>query len=311
MNNIKQNKKKIIFKENNFILVQNNKNLIEINNGLIKINSINGRQELNINGIFLNHKIFIKLDSKLENKSNLIFKIPELDISIKVFFETNDKSSDVNGLVNFKVLNNYLQFNFAKDNTIKISNGFIRNKLINSLFKGDVAFDPSFLVKLDVELTTLNMEKLFPIIQKKYFSNDTSGLALIKKINGSFNFKSEFDGDVVFENGTILFKNFRVGKDNSLNFDAKINEFGKKGKIQFNLLKRIQYKRSSSKQIRISGFIIPSSSEIIFEKMSLDNNDYSAEEIENYKKKFENEVIQDSLKNIFNDSKLNQYFKIF
>jgi len=311
LNNIKQNKKKIFFKENNLILVYNYKSLFEINNSLIKINSFNDHQKLNINGIFLNHKIFIKLDRKLGNKSNLILKIPELDISTKVFFENNDNSNNVNGLVNFEVLNNHLQFNFTKNNNIKISDGFIRNNLINSSFEGDIIFKPSFFLKLDFEPTILNMQKLFSIIKKKYFSDDISGLALIKKINGFFNFKSKFEGNVSFENGKILFTNFKIGNDNSLYFDAEITEFGKKGKIQFNLLKTIQYKRSYSKQIKISGFIIPSNSKVFFEKMSLDNNDYSAEKIKNYEKKFENEVIQNSLKNIFSDSKLNQYFKNF
>jgi len=309
LNSIEKNKKKIFFKENNLILVQNNKSLIEINNSLIKINFINGHQELNINGIFLNHKILIKLDSKLENKSNLILEIPGLDILTKVSFETSDTSSIINGLVNFKVLNNYLQFNFTKVDTIKTSNGFFRNNLINLFFEGDIIFNPSFFVKLDLKPTILNMEKLFPIIQKKYFSDDIGGLALIKKINGSFKFKSKFDGVTTFENGKISFKNFKTGNNKSLYFDAEISEFGKKGKIQFNLLKTIQYKRGSSKQIKILGFIIPSNSKIIFEKMSLDNNEYSTEEIKNYEKQFANEVIQNSLKNIFNDSKLNQYFK--
>jgi len=155
------------------------------------------------------------------------------------------------------------------------------------------------------------MEKLFPIIQKKYFSNDTSGLALIKKINGSFNFKSEFDGDVVFDNGTILFKNFRVGKDNFLNFDAKINEFGKKGKIQFSLLKNIEYKRNSTKELKISGFMIPSSSKVTFEKILLDKEIFTAEKIKNYEQKFKREVVNNSLSNIFNEKKIKNFFKIF
>ena len=311
LKNTKQNIKKIFFKDNNLIFIQNNKSLFEINNSLIKINLVNAQQELSINGIFLNHKIFIKLERTLESKNNLIFKIPELDILTKIFFENNVNFDKINGLANFEILNNYLRFNFVKDVSIKISNGFFRNSLINSSLEGHITFKPNFLVKLNFESTILNMEKLFPIIQKKYFLNDVNGLALIKKINGSFNFKSEFDGDVVFENGTILFKNFRVGKDNSLNFDAKINEFGKKGKIQFNLLKTIQQIESSSKQIKISGFIIPSNSRVIFEKMALDDKNYSDENIKTYEKKFENEVVQNSLKNIFNNSKLNRYFKNF
>jgi len=311
LNYFKKNKQKIFFKENNLILVQNNKDLFEINDSIIKVISANNQQQLIINGIFLNHKITFLLDSKLENKSNITFKIPELDISSSIFLENKDNFSSFNGLVNFEVLNNFFQIIFTKDKNIKINKGYIRNNLINSSFEGDIAFKPNFFLNLDFEPTILNIEKLFPIIQKKFFSDDPSGLEIIKKINGSFNFKTKFEGNVIFENGEILFKNFKIGKNNSLFFDAKIFEFGKKGKIQFNLFKIIQYKKNFLKELKISGFIIPSVSKVTFEKMSLNNEDYAAKKIKNYEKKFENEVIQNLLSNIFNDSKMSDFFKNF
>ena len=311
LNYFKKNKQKIFFKENNLILVQNNKDLFEINDSIIKVISANNQQQLTINGIFLNHKITFLLDSKLENKSNITFKIPELDISSSIFLENKDNFSSFNGLVNFEVLNNFFQIIFTKDKNIKINKGYIRNNLINSSFEGDIAFKPNFFLNLDFEPTILNIEKLFSIIQKKFFSDDPSGLEIIKKINGSFNFKTKFEGNVIFENGEILFKNFKIGKNNSLFFDAKIFEFGKKGKIQFNLFKIIQYKKNFPKELKISGFIIPSVSKVTFEKMLLNNKDYAAEKIKNYEKKFENEVIQNLLSNIFNDSKMSDFFKNF
>ena len=311
LNYFKKNKQKIFFKENNLILVQNNKDLFEINDSIIKVISANNQQQLTINGIFLNHKITFLLDSKLENKSNITFKIPELDISSSIFLENKDNFSSFNGLVNFEVLNNFFQIIFTKDKNIKINKGYIRNNLINSSFEGDITFKPNFFLNLDFEPTILNIEKLFPIIQKKFFSDDPSGLEIIKKINGSFNFKTKFEGNVIFENGEILFKNFKIGKNNSLFFDAKIFEFGKKGKIQFNLFKIIQYKKNFPKELKISGFIIPSVSKVTFEKMLLNNKDYAAEKIKNYEKKFENEVIQNLLSNIFNDSKMSDFFKNF
>ena len=311
LNYFKKNKQKIFFKENNLILVQNNKDLFEINDSIIKVISANNQQQLIINGIFLNHKITFLLDSKLENKSNITFKIPELDISSSIFLENKDNFSSFNGLVNFEVLNNFFQIIFTKDKNIKINKGYIRNNLINSSFEGDIAFKPNFFLNLDFEPTILNIEKLFSIIQKKFFSDDPSGLEIIKKINGSFSFKTKFEGSVIFENGEILFKNFKIGKNNSLFFDAKIFKFGKKGKIQFNLFKIIQYKKNFPKELKISGFIIPSVSKVTFEKMSLNNEDYAAKKIKNYEKKFENEVIQNLLSNIFNDSKMSDFFKNF
>ena len=50
------------------------------------------------------------------------------------------------------------------------------------------------------------------------------------------------------KNGEILFEDFKVGKKKSISFNAKIDEIGKKGKIQFNLIKTQRYKKNLSKK---------------------------------------------------------------
>jgi hypothetical protein len=310
-NYLKKNKQKISFKENNIILTKNNKYLFEINDSITEISSNNNQQQLSINGIFLTHKIIFLLNNQLEDGINIEIKIPKLDILSNIFFRNKDSFGIFNGFINLEVLNNFFQFNFTKEKNIKINKGFIRNNIINSSFEGEITLQPNFFVDLNFEPIILNIEKLFPVIQKKYFSDNFDKLELIKKINGFFTFKKMFSGNISFENGEILFKDFKIGLNNSIFFDAKISEFGKKGKIHFNILKTFKYKKNSPKELAISGFIVPSISKVVFEKLVFDKEDYKKEKIKNYEEKFMIEVVQKSLSNIFNNSKMNNFFNNF
>ena len=305
---INKSKKEITFKENNITFYQNNNFFFKISNAIIKINPSKKKKELNIKGFFLDNKISIKLNSTLKNKNNLTLKIPGLDIVAKVFFEKNDASNQ-NGFFNLEVFNNFLKFSFVKEDNIKLSNGFIRTKLTNTSFRGEIDFKPIFFSTLYFETANLDMKKLFLVIQKFFFSERVNNLSLLKKINGIFNFKSNFEGSIINRNGEILFKDFIVGKKKSLYFDAKIIEFGKKGNIQFNLKKKVKYRRDLSKNIEITGILIPSNSKIIFKNFLIDGNKITGERMKEYENKFKDELIQDSISNIFNESKIEKYFK--
>jgi len=59
----------------------------------------------------------------------------------------------------------------------------------------------------------------------------------------------------------------------------------------------------------VIGFLIPSSSRIIFENFFLNGKKVSSEESAKYQNRIEDELIQNSLGNIFNESKMDKYFK--
>ena len=79
-----------------------------------------------------------------------------------------------------------------------------------------------------------------------------------------FKFESKFQGRVITENGEITFKDFKIGKNFSINFNAKITEFGERGKIQFNVTKTFQHKTNLSNMIEIKGYIIPANEKVVF-----------------------------------------------
>ena len=162
-----------------------------------------------------------------------------------------------------------------------------------------------------MEPSKFKIQKLFSIIQKIYFSENPSGLEIIKKINGFLSFKSIFEGNIIFENREILFQNFKTKEANPIFFDAKITEFGKKGKVQFSLHKSIKHKNNSNKELKILGFIIPYLSKVTFEKISLGNESLVRKKIKNYEEKFNNEVVNNSLGNIFINSKTNNFITNF
>mgnify|MGYP006095746297 CR=1 FL=1 len=310
-NYFKENKKKISFKKNNIFLLQNNKKLFEINDSEIQINSKSRNPQLSINGFLLNHNFSFLLKNETKNNSSITLKIPELDISANIIIESKDNFRTFAGLLNLEVLNNFFRFNFIKDKNIIIKKAFVRNNLVNSSFEGEVFFKPHFFFSLDVEPAVINVKKIFSIIQKKYFFKDAVESEIVKKLNGSLNFITKFDGNIIFENRQILFQNFKVGKNNSIFFNAIISDLGKKGKIQFNLSKNIQDKENLTKELKISGFIIPYTSNVTFEKILLGEKILKAEETKQYEKKFKNEVVDNSLSNILNKSKINNFFKNF
>ena len=310
-NYIKQNKKKIIFKKNKIVILKNKKKLFEVSDSQVKINTTNDLQQLNIKGFFFNHKITFVLKDESEGKTKIVFKIPELDISSNITIDNKDKLQLYRGLVNIEVLNNFFQFNFSKEQNIKIKEGFLRSSLINSLIAGDLSFKPYFSFDLNIQPSTLNIEKLIPILQKKYFLEDLRKTEFINKIDGSLNFRKMFTGSIVFKNTEIFFQNFKVGKVNPIFFDANISQFGPKGKVQFNLNTSIQYKKKVARNLKISGYVTPSTSKITFSKIIFDEENFTEKKINNYEKKFKNEVIDGSLSNIFNEKKIKNFFKNF
>ena len=303
-----KNIKEINFNKNSLIFLQENKVFLKISDASIQIQHASNKKQLNINGNFLNNKIFIKFDNTLKNKNNLSLEIPGLDILTEIFLEKNN-FGEINGFLNLEVHNNFLKFNFIKEDGVKIKNGFIRSKIVNSSLEGKIIFKPNFFLLLNFKPSNLNIEKLLLVVKKNYFSDDINNLSLIKKINGIFNFNSTFKGKITNRNGEILLENFQVGSNQPLFFSAKIAEFGKKGKVYFNLAKIVKHKKGLFKKIEIIGFLIPSNSKVVFQKFVLDGRELSTKETEVHQNKFIDDVVRGSLSNIFNEGKINKFLK--
>ena len=82
-------------------------------------------------------------------------------------------------------------------------------------------------------------------------------------------------------------------------------------KIEFNLASKVQNKNIDVKNIKISGYIIPSTLKVNFEEIIFDNNAFTEKKIKNYEEKFKYEVINNSLSNVFNEQKIRNFLKAF
>ena len=91
--------------------------------------------------------------------------------------------------------------------------------------------------------------------------------------------------------------------------NTQVNEYGKKGKIRFQLTKKLNNKDNVTNNIEIIGYLIPFESKIIFYQISLDNVEYSIDQVEELETKFNKEVIEKSLDNLFEKAKLDNFFK--
>jgi hypothetical protein len=63
------------------------------------------------------------------------------------------------------------------------------------------------------------------------------------------------------------------------------------------------------KKIEIAGFLTPSNSKAIFKKFVLNGSVLSIKKTKEYQNKFRDEIVQDSLLNIFNEKKINKFLK--
>ena len=310
INFLKKNNKKIIFEKNQLYLTQENEDLIVINNSRIQLNSDNLKKELVLNGLFLDNKINLSLTNLSDKKNNLILKIPSLDINANVVFEKNNQTNVYDGTINIQVLNNLLFFKFFKDKSFNIEQGYIRNDLINSSILGDIILKPNFFINLTLEPNYLKIKKIFNLTNMSFFKEDyLNNIEMLKKINGSVSIKQILNGEIIFENNQIILKNFYNEADNNYIINAQINEYGKKGKIRFQLTKKLNNKDNATNNIEIIGYLIPFESKIIFNQISLDNVEYSIDQVEELETKFNKEVIEKSLDNLFEKAKLDNFFK--
>jgi len=306
---IKKNPKKIKFKKNTFIFLKDNNKLFELNSSLSEIKNENNIQELNLSGLFLNHKASFILENKLDDKTKIKLNIPKLDISTSILLKNNDGFKDFTGLVNFEILNNFFQFNLIKKENIIIKRGFVRSDLINSSFEGELSFNPYFLFNLDLAPSSLKIREIIHIVQNKFFSNNIQSLEIIKKINGSLNFKNKINGHIILKNNEINFKNFKTGEDNLILFDAKLSKFAKGGVLNFNV--KVQSKKKSAKDIKILGTLIVSSAKVAFKEVIIDKQVFEEKKIKYYEEEFQNKVINESLSNIFDNKKIENYLQNF
>jgi len=228
---------------------------LEIKNSKIKISKEfpklkleNIKVFLNIKGLYKPEKILLKKikfgGNLLGNDINgyyfprkniniLYFKLKNLGIESKVFFDNKKKLTKPSGIMKLDILDNNLFFNFDYNKSLKLSESSIKNKNLKAELNGYLQFDPFFYFKINTDIKRINYDK-FNLKKIKHL--------LIKEISDK-----KLNGELVINNVTkkiigkertnklslnLLFNNGDIISDNSfikfLNFDVKLKFYLKK-----------------------------------------------------------------------------------
>ncbi len=315
INIINKNQKKINFTKSKFNFIGKEKKLFEISDVDLVIKKKNSEDIFNLSGFLLQKKIFINFSHKGNKNNNLSLKLPDIDSSIKIFFQNNEnKNRIVSGLTNLEVLNNFFQFDFTVNDRLEIANGFVRNKSVNSSVKGYLNFDPNFYFDLHLEPNMFNVKNIFQFSLEQYLLPNMKSLKFAKKLNGKLDlkFKDLFQGEVLFENGSISLKNFLINKKNEfIKLETSIEDLNSTKKVVFDFQKKLNGKKNREEMFNIKGQIIPVKNKVVLKKIFLNNKELSKEKIKFYEKKFNEQIVDKNLVNIFNSRKFNRFFKNF
>ena len=228
---------------------------LEIKNSKIKISKEfpklkleNIKVFLNIKGLYKPEKILLKKikfgGNLLGNDINgyyfprkniniLYFKLKNLGIESKVFFDNKKKLTKPSGIMKLDILDNNLFFNFDYNKSLKLSESSIKNKNLKAELNGYLQFDPFFYFKINTEIKRINydkfnLKKIKHLLIKEISDKKLNGELVInnvtKKIIGKER-TNKLSLNLLFNNGDIISNNSFI---KFLNFDVKLKFYLKK-----------------------------------------------------------------------------------
>ena len=228
---------------------------LEIKNSKIKISKEfpklkleNIKVFLNIKGLYKPEKILLKKikfgGNLLGNDINgyyfprkniniLYFKLKNLGIESKVFFDNKKKLTKPSGIMKLDILDNNLFFNFDYNKSLKLSESSIKNKNLKAELNGYLQFDPFFYFKINTDIKRINydkfnLKKIKHLLIKEISDKKLNGELVInnvtKKIIGKER-TNKLSLNLLFNNGDIISNNSFI---KFLNFDVKLKFYLKK-----------------------------------------------------------------------------------
>ena len=144
-----------------------------------------------LKGNFLNDDIYINLkNKKKENDLSTVLILKFLDTKIKVDVLDSDFDKNIlNGNISFKKGKSRLTSIFDyKDAKIIFKQANLRNIFLDGKFNGDVKFLPYFNFNLNVDLNSINFNRLHSSLITLDEKNKKNLFKINKKINGQLNY---------------------------------------------------------------------------------------------------------------------------
>ena len=322
--------KKFINQKNNFYLDNLNIKIKDVHEPLVFIKKIKfrnyGYKKNIIEGNIFGKKFKIKIN---DNFNNINFKLLKSGINIDIYLNNENNDNSINGVVKSKILNTNLRFNFSYDkNTLSIYNSFLRSKKLSFKNESLITLKPFFssnskFIIEDIDLEIFEQFKIDELLKSKNilkrinskneidFNSKKFSRNFIDELNlkfdlayGRLNYSGKLSiSDDIFQcKGSInLLEEFPL-----LFFDCSINSISKS-----KLLKKFKIETKKNNRtfiLNVKGNLSILNQKISFKEILMDEN-YKAsnEEINYFKKNFENILFDEDFLGIFNLNKIKKF----
>jgi len=280
-----------------------------------------------LRGNFLNNDIYINLKNK-KNKDNpskfLMIKFMDTNTQINIFDSKVGKNI-ISGNISSKKNNDRLTaiFDYG-DNQIFFKHANVRNIFLDGKFSGIVTLLPYFNFDLDIDLNTINFNKLYGYLIASNSKSKKNLFRINKKINGQLNISAEkifsrrtlissLESRLIFMNGNILIEQLllslgRLGAADItgvINNDKKYSTLKFENNIFLDNLKRfynkfgIFNKERTPTNLFISGNLDLMNLRLRLNEISEDEK-FSDEDIAYFEKKFNDILLENGYASLFN-----------
>ncbi len=333
------NSKPIKLKNGAINFFENDKYLTSLENINLNYKTGTKSDQIILRGKILDDNINVNFINKKEDGNlSKTYKIKLLNFNLfsKIEFKDSQTNKDtINGKALFKQGKNRLTVVFDyKDKKIKIKQANLRNYFVDGKFNGEIDFLPYFNFNIDLDLNSINFNKLYSALVSLNEQNQKNLFKINKKINGKLNIFGDkifskytlinsFESRLQFINGNILIEQLllNLGKLGAadvtgvIHNDKKFSNFKFENNIFVDNLKKfynkfgIYNKKKTSSNIFVSGNFDLINLNLFLNEISQDVK-MNEEDLTFIEKEFNNVLLEDGYKSLFDFLTLKEFVKI-
>ena len=346
----KFNDYKIFYEEKfNLLPINLNKGEIKFNEGkkyITTIKDVNFRyisnditEEASLKGIFLDDNIYINFENDKNNKKTpkvLLLKLSKLKLLAKAkMFSSESDDNTISGNFLLKQKKNRLTAIFDyKNEKLIFKHANLRNFFLDGKLDGEVEFLPYFNFNLDVDLNTVNFNRLYNSLVSLDDEIKKNLFKINNKINGKLNLTANkifskyslinsLESQIKLTNGNILINQLllNLGKLGAADITGSINDKDKFTKFRFennifidNLRKFYNKFDIYNKEKGTSNLFVAGSFDLenlVMHIHEISNDKKFENEDTNYiEKEFNNILLENGYESFFDYLKLKKFVKL-
>ena len=328
--------KPIYLKKGNIQFSESSKYIAMIENVVFKYKPKKNTSETVLKGDFLGDQINLKIKQKSDLSKIITLKLSNYGLFTKINILKPESGQNLfGGNILFKKDKNSLTAIFDyKNDKIIVKHANLRNTFLDGKLNGEIAILPYLSFNLDVDLSSLNFNRLHAALIDLKDDEKKNIFKINKKINGEINLfinkifskhtlVNSIESNIKFLNGDILIDQmlFSLGKmgaadvngviknDNKFsNFRFDSNIFLDNSKTFYNKF-GIYNKEAKPLSVFISGNFNFKKLYFHFNEISK-NNKVSEEDLTYIEKEFNDILLEEGYVSFFNFRKLREFFKV-